>query len=229
MKRLFLLNLFIFSCANAYSEENWCRNIVGDNEFYSLGRIIKSSNYYVDSDSEYPNTTVKDCPATSTNCIDKYNKKVILNSELILGKSYKNFVCVYAVKNQSSGWLPMDSIVRVESSNFSLEKLIGIWIADYSKINIKKHGLEVSVSGTSRWDGLIDDNGNRIENIGQFHGTTLLSNIQTGKFEIYDNEIDCRVKFNFVDNKYLIVSDNSNCGGMNVRFDGVFKKNKTSF
>lgn len=87
MKRLFLLNLFIFSCANAYSEENWCRNIVGDNEFYSLGRIIKSSNYYVDSDSEYPNTTVKDCPTASNNCIDKYNKKVILNSELILGKS----------------------------------------------------------------------------------------------------------------------------------------------
>jgi hypothetical protein len=40
------------------------------------------------------------------------------------------------------------------------------------------------------------------------------------------DEYDCRVRLRrLVD--YLLITDNGNCGGMNVRFDGVYRRVKS--
>ena len=224
LKKLVFFNIIMLMFKLSFSEDNWCRDIAGSSASYSLGKIIKASNYYVDNAAEYPNNKVQNCPIISSNCMDKYNPNVNANSEVIVGKTYKNFTCVYDTKKQVSGWVPSDRLFKMYALNFKLESLLGTWHSDASKINIKQNGDNAIVSGTSKWDGIIDENGERIEHIGEFHGNALVSNLQTGAFEIYDDEMDCRVKFNFVNNKYLIVSDNSNCGGMNVRFNGVYKR-----
>ncbi len=54
------------------------------------------------------------------------------------------------------------------------------------------------------------------DNDGQFAGTAKLAN-----GEITVEEDECTVTFRLLD-RYLIASDNKNCGGLNVTFDGAY-------
>lgn len=219
MQLLILLLLNI--SATSFADDNWCRDIAGSSGSYNLAIAVKSSSFYVDSDSEYPNTKVKNCPGVTDNCIDKYNHPVAKNTRLIVGKQYHNMICAYDVANGTAGWLPVRA-VRLEPETKSNDNQIsGKWHSTTAEIVFTKKLGGYAVTGSAKWYG--GPNGDIIHT-GEFAANIAESEIKTGIGTLNDSDTGCRINFNLVANKYLVVDDNNQCGGVNVRFNDVFTR-----
>ena len=100
-----------------------------------------------------------------------------------------------------------------------------VWIGEWSygensiRFNPAKLVGSYMIKGEAFWRGLGDN-----IHIGEldFSGSP-----KNGKLEAGDgtHKYDCQVKMQRV-GKYLLVSDNKMCGGVNVSFDGVYTRKK---
>lgn len=215
---LALLSGFLYADNLFLNSENWCRDIsLSNSKTFILGLSKQSTNFYVDSDSEYPNDFVKNCPELSNQCIDKYNQKIKSFDRLILGNKYKGFICSYNIRTQSSGWLP-ESIIKFQKQKpINCNEIVGKWHNDNDIIikSIKVNNFYIT--GNALWE-----NGSGSIHDGFFESNIFLKSCE--KFSISNN--DCTVRFYFISDKLMIAQDNHNCGGMNVSFSGVYFKNK---
>lgn len=101
-------------------------------------------------------------------------------------------------------------------------ELVGTWNFYDNEIRIKK-GVKPNtfkVSGEAFWKGL----GDNIHTGELDHEGVLVGNeLKLGEDDT--DEYACKVTLKLV-GKYLIVSDNLNCGGANVTFSGVYQRTK---
>jgi hypothetical protein len=215
-----LVIVFMIS-TSAFAADNWCRDMAGSSESYNMGTSIRQSNFYVDSDSENPNSRVLNCPEITNNCIDKYNPIVKEHSKLIIGKQYKTMVCVYNIANGITGWIPRSAVRPQPRIKVDNKQLLGKWFADAAVINFTKAASNFVVTGSAKWYGGPDGD---IVHTGEFSANIAESQIRNGVGRLKDNGSDCVVDFYLVANKYLVISDNNQCGGANVRFNDIFTK-----
>lgn len=218
MNKLLIISMISTS---AFAVDNWCREIAGSSESYNLAMSIRQSNFYVDSDSEYPNIKVLNCPDVTNNCIDKYNQSLEKNSKLIIGKQYKTMVCAYDIANGTTGWIPRSTVRLQPQIKVENKQLLGKWFADAAVINFTKATGNFIVTGAAKWYGGPDGD---IVHTGEFSAIIAESQIRNGVGRLKDNDSDCVVDFYLVANRYLVVSDNNQCGGANVRFNDIFTK-----
>lgn len=124
---------------------------------------------------------------------------------------------VSAKGQQTNGFLPAKSIKLREPASVQvlLRDWPGHWIGSGNEINIEKgaDGLSVAVQGSAYWA-----KGEPNEHIGSLSGTGTPKNQQ-----IILTDGICEAAFTLVP-PYLHVADNGKCGGMNVRFEGVYVK-----
>lgn len=198
-----------------------CRNGLFPSEQESL-RLAKVSDnvkklYFYDDGVN--------CPKNETIC--KTKTYVVSGDKLIVNKVSGEFACAWyngkkteavgLVKNSSLQYLPASK--PPDSSEW-----VGKWqmYQDGNEVNITSKGDTLTVKGSAIWLGRMLDDGNRVVHTGDLDGEMKPVN---GRAKLIDgtDEYACIADFTLL-GKYLIVTDNSKCGGMNVRFDGVYTK-----
>ncbi|REJ78849.1 MAG: DUF3298/DUF4163 domain-containing protein [Acidobacteria bacterium] len=190
---------------------NWCRNghFPSQDVEFSLVRVNgdRSSRAYFFGDDD-------DCPNGEECRMKAY---VIGGDELLVARSYGDFVCAWYQPekgNETVGWIKLED-VRAATGPEETASWTGEWIFGENDLKIENIGVgALSIKGNAFWKGTgdnihigeVDDQGTPNGRVMSIGGT---------------DEYDCRVKMTRV-GKYLIVSDNKNCGGVNVSFDGVY-------
>lgn len=193
---------------------NWCRNGLFPNQDveFRVARVkgVKNEKTYFYSDDE-------DCP-NGENCRQK--TYIIAGDEVIVSRTYGDYSCVWYQPTKGSetvGWILTDKITEKAPLKPGNISWIGEWRFYDNSINFvsSKTKGKYMVSGSAFWKGVGDNI--HIGELG-FDAIPEKNKIKGGDGE---NQYDCQVKMQRV-GRFLIVSDNKQCGGMNVTFDGVY-------
>jgi len=224
MKLIICAVFALFLSMNIFAQidgnpENWCRNglFPRDSKDFGIAKVKgkKGEKVYFYGDE------AENCPS-SEKC--KQKSYIIPNDEVIVSRKYGNFVCAWFQPKSGSetvGWIRADALEFVNIMQ-SFDEIYGSWYFYDNDIDIKK-GAKANtfkVSGNAFWKGLGDN-----VHIGELdhEGKMVDGSLKLGEDET--DEYACKVSINLV-GKYLIVSDNLNCGGANVTFSGVYRRNK---
>lgn len=198
--------------------ENWCRNglFTKDAASFRLGALTGAKGarvYFHGDDSD-------DCPAAGAKCRAK--AYVIPGDEVIVSRRLGDYICAWFSPrkgDETVGWLPAASVTLSEPQmKPSLSRWVGAWgYGGLQSLDIKRGARAgaLAVKGEAYWRGLGD-------------------NIHTGEVEfeaapqgnllaLKNSEDICEVTLRLV-GSYLVVSDNLQCGGANVTFNGVYRK-----
>ena len=198
---------------------NWCRNgaFTRDSKEFGLARVKgeKGARVYFYREEE-------GCPGPAAKCRQK--AYLVPGDEVVTSRTFGDWVCAWyqpARGTETVGWLAadrLDAVATVEDA--PLASWLGTWSFYDNSLRLSR-GRRVdvlSVSGDATWQGVNPGNVHVGELSGQ--GTPAGNVLKLGE----DPE-DCQATLRLV-GTYLLVSDNKQCGGLNVTFDGVYRKKK---
>lgn len=193
---------------------NWCRQgrWTRQSSGVRLGTIVGNGRAHFFNDSD-------DCPNGSRCRARAY---VIPGDELVVGRTYGDFVCSWYQPKKgfpTVGWIQRHRI-SFSTGNAKTDWL-GFWEFGDSTIEISAGADEGTylVRGTALWKGLGDNvHIGELDYSGKPIGPEL--HVKSG-----DDKYDCKVRLRRL-GKFLIVSDNLMCGGVNVSFDGIYQRKR---
>ena len=205
--------LFLMAAAQAAmagepgNPPDWCRNgaFASDQDNLRIARTLRKTNLLIDNGQK------KGCPQAGAVCVlgDSHADRA---EELLVNSELPGFFCAYRPSNDDGGWVAK-SDVAVEAPQPSrtppVSAWIGRWQDDDNWIRIAHKGNALRLTGRASWAR---------RNFGDFEGTSTPA---ANKLETSDDI--CKVSMTLV-GSYLVVDDNSQCGGMNVRFTGVYRR-----
>jgi hypothetical protein len=219
-----LLVALLALCANAPAPAqdnggnpaNWCRNglFAGDAKDFRLARATggRGERVYFYGDDE-------GCPAQTAKC--RLKAYVVPGDELIVSRAFGDFTCAWyqpARGHETVGWIPSGSLsVSAADAGAPAARWLGEWIFYDNSLTVRRgKGAALSVSGEAFWHGADPSNVHTGEVAGESvpAGDTL---------KIKDDP--CELTLRLVGD-YLVAADNGECGGANVRFDGVYRRKK---
>jgi hypothetical protein len=199
----------------------------------ALGRINSSAlrTYFIRNSSE-----LKGCPSAEVECRGK--SYLVPGNRVVLSRTNGAFVCVDFADTRGVprlGWVLASAVDHEPAAPVTLADWFGVWTEVEAKITLKpssKAGM-LSISGDAIWGSLDPERVKAgavhigsIEGIAAPEGAALSfamgangATLPVDKGE----EGDCKVWMRRL-GPYLPVSDNNNCGGMNVSFSGLYKK-----
>jgi hypothetical protein len=199
--------------------EYFCRNgaFPRESENYQIARIkgAKGERVYFYADDR------EDCPGAPDCRLKSY---VIPNDEVIVSRTYGKFSCSWYQPRKGSetvGWVETDKLELFETSETPGQKAwLGKWSYNSNSIaisNSRTPGL-FNIKGSAVWKGL----GDNINIGGLNHQAKPAKNrLKFGKED--SEKYGCQVRM-YLAGRFLIVSDNLQCGGANVSFSGVYLK-----
>ena len=162
------------------------------------------------------------CKSSEPGCEIQQKSYLVKGDRVLLSSVHpenKNWVCALYGKNARSvtyGWLKGENLKKVESKKLTnLKDLAGTWEAVHPT-SFSSGSVTVSGKAGELWKGetIYKDND------GEFAGTGKLAD-----GEVTVEEAECSVTFRLL-GPYLTASDNKNCGGLNVTFDGAYIRRK---
>lgn len=163
------------------------------------------------------------CPSLAAECQDK--TYLIPGDLVVLGKRDGDVVSAlyYKSKKEYGGCLPVNALepapLLTDPSDWA-----GIWKRTEATITIHASDGKLIAEGDATWGA---DDSERIKNggvhTGEFSGSFILKDGQAIYNEDVNDENSCRIRLARA-GSLLFVQDNSNCGGMNVRFDGGYQR-----
>ena len=197
---------------------NWCRNglFTTDAKEFGLASVVggRGERAYFYGDEE-------GCPGPAAKCRQK--TYVVPGDELIVSRTFGDWVCAWyqpARGSETVGWLPAHRLnLKAANANPPLAAWLGSWGFYDNELRIarsKKAGA-LSVQGDATWQGVNPGNVHVGEVSGEAAPAGNALSLGGGDPD------DCHVKMRLV-GAFLIVEDNKQCGGMNVTFDGVYRK-----
>ena len=161
------------------------------------------------------------CPDDSKTCHRGY----VLAGEpvLVVGAPDGRYVCaIYPKASNTSGWIRRASLVPLTPQPArGLRDWTGHYISWKNSIDIAVAGTALHASGEAVWEGFSKDD---------IHDGAFDSKaVPRGDYAVFVDdpaeETSCVVGVQFFAG-YLLVSDNSQCGGMNVSFNGVYTRKR---
>lgn len=219
-----LLALLMLMCASTKTPAqnvndnpaNWCRNglFPSDEAEFKLATVsgIKGTRIHFFNDDD-------GCPSADAKC--RMRSYLITGNQVLVSRRYGSWICSWYQPRKGSetvGWLPVESLVISEHpASLALEKWIGRWKYGDQSLNIRRDSKRgfLTVKGDATWRGAGDN----------VHvGSVKARSLPQGN-ELILIEEECRVTLKLIGD-YIIASDNSECGGMNVRFNGVYRKGR---
>jgi hypothetical protein len=200
---------------------NWCRQgfFPSESEEYRIARISGSAKeraYFYDD-------TRDDCPG-GKGCVSK--SYVLPEDEVVISRIYNNdWGCAWYSPKKGSptiGWIAINRLDFLPGGlNLLPQDWVGKWKYYDNSISISKGaGGELVVKGNALWRGLGDN-----VHIGELDGSAKPSGNILKLGEKETGEYECKATLRLV-GKYLVASDNDNCGGVNVTFSGLYRKTK---
>jgi hypothetical protein len=206
---------------------------LAENSEVSLGRVNADAprTYFVRNRAD-----AGECPNASAKCRAK--SYFVPGDRVILSRTNGAFVCVNFTDTKGvprPTWLPASAVDREVSSSPAFADWVGEWTEVESKIELRPSGKAgaLSISGEATWGSLDPE---RVKSGGVHIGSIEGVAAPVGgvlSFAMGENDVtlpvdkgkdgDCKVWMRRL-GPYLLVSDNNNCGGMNVSFWGVYKR-----
>lgn len=180
---------------------------------YKLARIIGNKSDKIHFYGDEP----EDCPQ-GKNC--RLKSYLIPGDEIIVSRSFGDYACSWFQPRKGTetvGWIKLENLEWIEiNKNPAQRNWVGDWRYPNSWIVISKSKKPNLLA--IRGDSVFDRGGGNVH-VGEFDNAAK----PTGyKLEL-SNDDDCDVSMQLL-GKYLIVSDNFKCGGVNVTFRGVYQK-----
>jgi hypothetical protein len=223
--RLILFGLgfvFLANSANAVTtDEDMCRNgmfpsLLKNSRLAVFVSEAKSRLYFFDD--------MEGCPSRGAACQSK--NYVLTGDELIVGKQHGDWSCVWysGKKHETVGWVLNSQLQFVEVNKHPDWR--GKWkqYAYPGYISIARKAGHYYVLGNTKWIGAQLADGTRVEHVGELDGVLEVETnfAYSGAATSDSNDKQtCGAEYVRL-GKFLIVHDNSLCGGLNVRFDGVY-------
>jgi hypothetical protein len=159
------------------------------------------------------------CPQKGASCQTK--AYVLPGDRLLLGKTHGEWTCAWyqGKSRETVGWVRKRDLAAQAETAVQTGDWLGKWREVYKgpgRIGIARAGDTLQVNGKTRWIG------QNTENFGGISGTLGISGRHghvgpAGGKETYACSADM-VRIG----DFLIVHDNGGCGGLNVRFDGLY-------
>ena len=200
---------------------NWCRNgaFPGDTAEFKLARVAgrKGSRVYFQRDDE-------GCPGPAAKCGQK--AYVVPGDQVLVSHSFGDWVCAWyqpARGSETVGWLSAAQlgVTTTPAPNPPPASWLGAWgFYDNSlRLTRGKARGALRVEGDATWVGANPGN----VHVGEVSGEAAPAG---NVLAVGDGgEYDCRLTLRLV-GPYLVASDNKQCGGANVTFDGVYRRKK---
>jgi len=215
---LFVVSLLTTSYVSGlHARDSYCRNglFPAENKTLELARFVGSAKerlyFYDDGDG---------CPG-GAQC--KTGRYVIPGDELIINKRENGWGCAWfqGQKHETVGWVSVAKLRFLEPQTVPEEGWLGNWVQPAGSITITGGGGKpLHGAGEAFWQSEVTIH------VGEFSGTIRPVNNRATVKE-GDDESGCVVALVRL-GRYLIASDNGNCGGVNVRFDGVYVRKRVA-
>lgn len=137
---------------------------------------------------------------------------------VVITRAEGAWTCGYLVarKGSAQGWVQTANLREIAADpNPPLNAWIGEWTQDKNHIAIRESHDKLAIDGEAYWFGA-----QHVGRIGEISGEVT----PEGDRSHYVDGI-CQVDFSLI-GKYLLLNDNNMCGGVNVRFWGIWKRNR---
>ncbi|HEY2345801.1 MAG TPA: hypothetical protein VGH80_07950 [Xanthomonadaceae bacterium] len=164
----------------------------------------------------YLQKTATPCPASGA-CAQRQKAFLVEGDQVFASQEKNGFRCAYygtAGGQLIAGFLPARSLAPLkEETGLTPEFLAGAWNDSGDTVSFSAAGGgKVHASGTATWQGMNKDD----VHDGEFDAQAMAS----GSEAVFKDDA-CEVHVRRRGN-YLVLDDNSVCGGMNVRFMGIY-------
>jgi hypothetical protein len=206
-----------------------CRNgiFVEEGVTYGLAKVTGADRlffiedtFYCDKDKQKGACPV--CPSDNAACL---SKSYVLPGDLVItARSFNGYRCILYRNEKnfagSAGYVPEGRLEALPAAQPTQKDWLGAWRMGDDSITLRAKGDKLSASGEAYWPSA---NPSPKEVPGGPH-TGQMSGVAAPKGNqaaFSDAEDECHVSLTLLP-PFLLAHDNDRCGGMNVRFDGVY-------
>jgi hypothetical protein len=219
------------------TSENLCRQAprLSEGAACGPGRIVGAGRVRFVRDG----LARKGCPGADPACAAR--GYLVPGDRVVLGERRKGYVCATFPQMKTgldtTGWLPEAAVAPELASPVTREAWLGVWRRVEARIAIEA-GAEpgtVAIDGSATWGAGDPERAQRGSvHLGEIGGTVApadgaLSFAMGEKGTLplaKGGEFDCKVWMRRV-GPWLVVDDNLACGGLNVSFRGVYRREGT--
>src|SRR3712207_1155562 len=216
------VSVLAFATLQTYAQDaggnpaNWCRNggfASAANEFnvaHVKGARGTRAYFYGEDEG---------CPGHGAKCRQK--AYVIPGDALVVSRAFGEYVCAWfqpARGYETVGWLRADQLELSErDANPPAARWLGEWVLHENGLTISRDAKAgaLRVEGSATWHGVGDN-----VHVGEVNASAAPS----GDTLTLEDDI-CKLTLRLVGD-FLVADDNGECGGVNVTFDGVYRKKK---
>ena len=213
-----LLPLVLSAAAHAAAQgegnpPNWCRNGVfpDDSDNFRVARVAGARGERAYFHKDAPD----DCPQPRAKCRDKVY--LVPGDEVIVSRTYGGWACSWYQPRSGPGkvgWLAAERLdIRETDARPPLALWAGEWEFYENFLKVRAEAGTLGVEGQAYWHGLGDN----------VHVGEIAGRVAPEGNALTLEEDTCRVTLRLV-GPYLVVNDNGQCGGVNVTFDGVYRR-----
>jgi hypothetical protein len=212
--------VLVQATASGQNPENWCRHasFLHDPDF-KVAEVVasdRSDGHFFRDDGACPDAANPAC---------RQERFVAPGERVLVSRTYRTFACAWQqlpTGDEIVGWLPAESLKTIETARGS-EEWAGAWWNHDNALRVERDAVSgrLRVTGQAYWHG-------------GFGGTDVIhfgfvraeAEPKGDKLDL--QERDCRVTLRLL-GSFLVASDNGRCGGVSVRFDGVYRKQVIAF
>ncbi|BES82960.1 hypothetical protein PEC302107_08990 [Pectobacterium araliae] len=211
-----------FSCfAGEDYEMETCRN-GGFSTYPGQYSVAKITAPHGDKVHFYDDYLREGCPEKKAVC---QNKAYLIHGDKVLVAQEKNgWSCVgyFGQKSEFVGWMRSSYLEKQAIKTAGINAWLGSWRYYDTTIKITRgKNNTLRLKGNTTWYGGRSSYGGEIIHLGNISATAIPNGnrLQWGDSS---EEFECSGVMQLI-NGYLIVEDNGQCGGMNVRFNDVYR------
>lgn len=150
--------------------------------------------------------------------------------QVLVAQQNGDWSCVWYTSNKRGGrrdfvgWMNSAQLRRLPLKQAAAEDWLGEWRYYDNRLQISAGNDDaLEVSGDAVWYGGINGFGERVVHVGSLGGAGFVEDGNLLRVREGEEEYSCHVRLRLIGSS-LVVDDNGNCGGMNVRFNGVYQR-----
>ncbi|MBH1460560.1 hypothetical protein N7676_11505 [Stenotrophomonas sp. GD03993] len=198
------------------ADEGSCRNgaFPSEQSGFALAKVVGAPRLYLLGDMD-------GCPAKGEPAC-RQRSYVVSGDTLVTGRDLGSYRCAFFPNKVggSAGWVDRSKLQALPVRTPSLQDWVGDWKDGDNGLRISVQGGQLHVQGDAYWPSANPTPEQRPygPNIGQVDARATPRGA-----DVEFVEDTCRVRVHSL-GEVLIVADNSECGGMNVRFNGVYRR-----
>jgi hypothetical protein len=196
---------------------------------YGLARVTGADMLYFVEDAFYCDKDKRKdpCPVCPSDAAACRAKSYVVPGDLVItARSFKGYRCVL-YRNESNvagsaGYVPESRLEVLPAAEVTQRDWLGAWRMGDDSITLSPKGDKLSARGEAYWPSANPSLKERPggPNTGEMSGVAAPKGNQV---VFVDDEDECHVSLTLLP-PFLLAHDNERCGGMNVRFDGVYSR-----